>query len=135
MVRVVIAHYSAGIHVWVFISEIYHEPIHLSAIHLIHNTVMAVIGTLVELRIGEQKGKVVVPLVPILLATAQPIDVGPLLPILIIFLAEITEHMVEGAVLHHEHHNLVNVCQRATVQCRLWMLGQWFELSGRYNVA
>jgi hypothetical protein len=111
-----------------------HEPIHLSAIDLIHHTVMAVIGTLVELRIGEQEGKVVVPLVPILLATAQPIDVGTLLAVLITFFAEITEHMVEGAVLHHEHHNVVKVCQRATVQCRLRMLGQWFELSGRYNV-
>src|SRR5215475_4899195 len=42
--------------------------------------------------------------------------------------------MVEGAILHHEDHDVVDVGQRPRVQRRLRILGKWLELTGRNNI-
>ena len=67
--------------------------------------------TLVEVRVGEQEGGVILALVTICLTAAQTIDIRAHFAIAAGLLAQIAEHVVEGAVLHHEHHDVVDVGQ------------------------
>ena len=44
--------------------------------------------------------------------------------------AEVPEHVVERAVLHHQHHDVVDVRHGAGIERSLRGLGEWVELAG-----
>src|SRR2546421_8768550 len=50
-------------------------------------------------------------------------------------LREITKHVVEGAILHHQHHDMLDVRQQAGVERWLEILRERFELTRRQNVS
>src|SRR5690349_8541859 len=95
---------------------------------------MTVRRIFVELSIGQQDGRIVVALIAIFLASSQPVDVRSLFAVAVSVLAQIAEHVIEGAVLHHQHDNMVDVGQQPWLHWWLWVLGEWFELARRYDV-
>ena len=100
----VVSHDLARIDAFIMFGEIGHEAIKLAPVYLMLHTFVAMAGAFVKRPLGERDRQVVASLVAILLTTVQAVHIGsPAVP------AKVAEHVVERAVLHHEHHNVVDV--------------------------